>query len=115
MKPAQPAKLLEIYLSERDQFEGKPAYEAVLEACRVQGAAGATVFRADEGYGASTEIHQHHLMRSDRPIIVHIVDSADKIEQLRSSLEPMIDTAVLIVSDVTVHRVDRQSGAKSAE
>jgi len=69
MQPYQPAKLLRLLITERDRYQGKPLYEAVIEKCREMKIAGATVFRGLEGYGDTAEIHRSHVLRHDLPII----------------------------------------------
>src|SRR6476660_6575354 len=84
-----PAKLLRLHFSEHDRYEGKALYEAVVQKCREMSIAGATVFRGLEGYGESTEIHRHHLLVHDQPIVVTIIDSEENIQRLLPVLEGM--------------------------
>lgn len=109
MEATQPAKLLRIHFAEHDKYEGQSLYEAVVQKCRDMSIAGATVFRGLEGYGESAEIHRAHLITHDQPIVVTIIDSAEKIGQLLPVLEEMIDTGVMALSDVEVLRVRRTS------
>src|SRR6266566_1582848 len=81
MQPSHPAKLLRVHFSERDKSQGRPLYEALLEKCRELSIAGATVFRGLEGYGESTEIHRHHLVHHDQPIVVTIIESEENIRR----------------------------------
>ena len=106
MQP-NPAKLLRVHLSERDKFEGQKLYEAIVQKCRELSIAGATVFRGLEGYGESAEIHRHHLLTSDQPIVVMIVDSAENIRRVLPAIEAMMETALIAVSDVEVRRYGR--------
>jgi uncharacterized protein len=106
MRPAQPARLLRIHLSERDRFDGKPLFEAIVERCRKLGIAGATVLRGIEGYGESAGLHQSG---DERPLLITIVDEAANIERLLPEIEPMLDTAVMALSEVRAVRIE--SGA----
>lgn len=45
--------LMRIHLGERDNYHGKPLYRAITELLRERHYAGATVFRAIMGFGAS--------------------------------------------------------------
>src|SRR6266853_2000870 len=87
MQPSRPAKLLRLHFSERDKYQGKPLYEAIIEKCRQLSIAGATVFRGLEGYGESAEIHRHHLVTHDQPIVVTIIDSEENIRLLLPIVE----------------------------
>src|SRR5262249_51841074 len=75
MQNSHPAKLLQLHFSESDKYQGRSLYEAIMEKCRELSIAGATVFRGLEGYGESAEIHRHHLIGHDQPIVVTIIDS----------------------------------------
>jgi hypothetical protein len=105
VEPARPAKLLRLHFSERDKYEGKPLYEAIVEKCRELTIAGATVFRGLEGYGESAEIHRSHLIGHDLPIAVTIVDSGENIQRLLPVLEEMMDRGLIAISDVEVRRI----------
>lgn len=107
MRSSEPAKLLRIHMSENDQHEGQPLYEAVVAKCRELGIAGATVFRGVEGFGESGEIHKAHLTHSDRPIEIAIVDRAENVAALMQAIEPMMGTGLMVISDVACIRLQR--------
>ena len=107
MQSSQPAKMLRLHFSENDKWEGKPLYEAIVQKCREFHIAGATVFRGLEGYGESAEIHRAHLLVHDQPIIVAVVDSAENIQRLIGTVEPMMDTGLIAISDVEVRRITK--------
>jgi PII-like signaling protein len=107
----RPAKLLRLHFSEEDRYKGVPLYEAVVQACRSLGIAGATVFRGMEGYGESTEIHRRRIIAHDEPIVVTIVESAENIERLMPEIEKMVDTGMIAISDVEMIRIEGQSGS----
>ena len=114
MQARHPAKLLRIHFSERDKYEGKRLYEAVVQKCRDLSIAGATVFRGLEGYGESAEIHRHHLVTHDQPIVVTIIDSEENIRRLLPVVEEMVDTGLIAMSDVEAARIAKNTaGPKS--
>lgn len=100
-------KLLRLHISEHDRWQGKPLYEAVVARCREMGIAGATVLRGLEGYGDASEIHRHHLLGHDQPILVIIADTPQNIDRLVPVLESMMDTGLIAVSEVEMIRVAR--------
>jgi PII-like signaling protein len=108
---SSPAQLLRIHISEGDTHQGKPLYEAIVAKCREMGIAGATVFRGLEGYGESAEMHKAHLGRNDRPIVITIVDSAERLAALAPVVEAMIDTGMTATSDVQIVRVQKKKAA----
>lgn len=107
MRTAKKAKLLRLLFGESDQYGGKPLYEAIVERCRALKIAGVTVLRGLEGYGETAEIHRHHLMKKDQPIIVSIVDSEENLARLIPELEEMMDTGMIATSDVEYIRIEK--------
>lgn len=102
---AQPGKILRVHVSELDRYQGQPLFEAIVARCRELKIAGATVFRALEGYGESAELHRAHLGRHDQPIVIVIVDTEDNLDRLVPKIEEMLDTGVLAISEVEMIRV----------
>lgn len=114
MKLQGKAKMLRIHFGEDDKWQSKPLYEAIVMKCRELDIAGATVFRGIEGYGASTLVRKRHLLfSSDRPIMVSVVDTEEKIRQLIPQLEEMVDEGLIALSDVEVIRYVHQDGVRS--
>jgi uncharacterized protein len=109
--PAQPARILQIHIVASDRHEGESLHEAIVARCRELGIAGATVFQGVEGYGESAELHRTHLVRSDPPIVVTIVDTPENLARLVPVVEAMMDTGVIAQSDVEMVRVQTGSGA----
>jgi PII-like signaling protein len=95
--------LLRVFIGEADRHEGLPLYEWLVRRAREKGLAGATVLRGLQGYGAHSRLHTAKILRlsSDLPIVVEIVDTADKIE----AFLPEIDAAVA-EGMATVEKVD---------
>lgn len=100
-----PAELLEIASSEKDLWEGKPLYQAIVTQCRALGIAGATVLQGLEGYGETAAIHRPHLLRHDLPITILVVDSAEKVKALAEVVERMMDKGMMTISSVVAERV----------
>jgi uncharacterized protein len=115
MKLKGKAKMLRIHFGEDDKWNNKPLYEAIVMKCRELDIAGATVFRGIEGYGASSLIHKEHLFRlsSDRPIMVSVIDTDEKIRFLLPALEEMVDEGLIAMSEVEVIRYVHQDGMRS--
>jgi PII-like signaling protein len=107
MRTVKKAKLLRLHVGENDRYNGKPLYEAIVTRCREMKMAGATVFRGLEGYGETAEIHRHHVIRKDQPIVVTIVDTPENVERLIPVLEEMMDTGMIATSDVDYMRIEK--------
>ena len=107
MRTVKNAKLLRLHFGESDRYNGKPLYEAIVNRCKELKIAGATVFRGLEGYGETAEIHRHHLIRKDQPIVVTIVDSPENLGRLIPEVEEMMDTGMIATSDVEYMRIEK--------
>jgi PII-like signaling protein len=103
MKLEGKAKMLRIHFGEDDKWQNKPLYEAIVMKCRELDIAGATVFRGIEGYGASTLIHKRHLLfSSDRPIMITVIDTEEKVGKLIPILDEMLHEGLIAISEVEV-------------
>jgi PII-like signaling protein len=111
MRTVKKAKMLRLHFGESDQHKGKPLYVAIVDRCKELKIAGATVLRGLEGYGESAEIHRHHMIRKDQPIVVTIVDTAENLERLIPEVEEMMDTGMIATSDVDYMRIEKPPAA----
>jgi PII-like signaling protein len=96
-------KLLRIFIGESDTWHGRPLYEAIVHRVREQGLAGATVIRGIEGFGADSRLHTSRILRlsEDLPLLIEIVDTPERIEQVLPLLDEMIGEGM-----VTLERVE---------
>jgi hypothetical protein len=97
-------QLLRIFVGEADRWEGKPLYEAVVEAARRQGLAGATVWKGFMGFGAHSRMHTAKILRlsEDLPIVIEIVDSAEKIRAFLPALDTMVTEGLVTLERAEV-------------
>jgi uncharacterized protein len=109
MRAPTPSKILRLHFSERDRYQGKPLYEAIVHKCHDMNVAGATVIKGLEGYGETGEMHRHHVTASDQPVIVIIVDSEEKLRTCIPVFEQMMTTGVMAMSDADMIRVQREA------
>ena len=105
----RPGKILRVHISETDRFAGKPLYEAIVERCRELKIAGATVFLGLEGYGETAAIHKAHIVKSDRPVVITIVDAHERIEALIPVVAGMLETGLIASSEVEMIRVEKDA------
>lgn len=89
--------LMRIFIGESDRVEsgrhkGKPLYEGLLLTLRERGFAGATVQRGIAGFGASAKLHTDRVLRlsMDLPVIVEVVETEEKIQELLPELDSLI-------------------------
>ena len=104
MKLPSEASLLRVFIGESDKRGGRPLYEAIVEAARKRGLAGATVLRGFIGYGANSRIHTSKILRlsEDLPIVVEIVDEEEKLEDFIPELDGMVDEGLVTIEKVRV-------------
>ena len=97
MKIEGDGKLLRVFVGENDRWEGKPLYEAIVNLAKEKGLAGATVLRGIEGFGASSRIHTTRILRlaEDLPVVVEIVDKAERIESILPALDEMVTEGLI--------------------
>jgi PII-like signaling protein len=111
-----PARLLRVYLGEADRWHDAPLYDAIVKKLLMMDIAGATVYRGILGYGAKG--HQHkatffHPTR-DLPIMVSVIDTAEKISAAAEVIEGMLEDGLIVTSDADIVRLVRGSKAKEA-
>lgn len=110
---------LRIYIGESDRYEKQPLYEWIITQAKAKGLAGATVLRGLMGFGANTRvIHTFKIERlsEDLPIIIELVDAADKIETFLSFVEQHIHSGLLATMEkveVRFYRWDQSSAPKT--
>lgn len=104
MKIEGEGQLLRIFVGESDRHEGRPLYEAIVHAARAAGCAGATVLRGLLGYGAHSLVHTAKILRlsSDLPIVIEIVDEAERIQALRPQLDAMVREGLITLEKVHI-------------
>src|SRR5262245_20113009 len=101
MKTEGEANLLRIFVNESDRYDGRPLYEVIIRAAKEQGLAGATALRGIEGYGISGRVHSVKVLHlsEDVPIVVEILDSAEKI----TAFLPVLDK-IVVEGAVTIEK-----------
>ena len=100
------AVLLRIFIGESDEFQGRPLHEALVLKAREMGLAGATVLRGPMGFGRSSRLHTAKILRlsEDLPVVIELVDSEAKIEQLIAATADMLGSSLVTTEKVNVVR-----------
>ena len=105
MQLPQEGSLLRIFIGEADKHEGKPLYEWIVLKAREHELAGATVLRGMMGFGANTrQIHTFRFdtLSEDMPIVIEIVDVADKLEKFLEAIESHIQAGLVTIEKAQV-------------
>ena len=96
---------LRLYIGANDTYDGEPLVDVLVRRARETGMAGATALRGVSGFGEAAHIHRIDLVLShDLPIVVELIDSADKIDAFLPLAQAMIGTGLVTREKVTVLR-----------
>src|SRR5438876_11390591 len=104
MKIEGEARRLRVYIDEDDRWHGKPLFAAIVERCRAEGIAGATVLRGIEGYGAHSRIHTARILQlaEQLPVVIDIIDRPERIDGLIPILDEMVTEGLITVETIQV-------------
>ncbi len=108
--------LLRVHLGEDDRWHGKPLYEAIVLKARELHLAGATVLRGPMGFGASSRLHTTKILRlsEDLPMVIEIVDRQEKIDELMTHIDEMVQEGLVTLENVRVIRYRGGTESKNA-
>ena len=102
--PFRQGKRIRVFIGESQEWRGRPLYQVIIAELQRHGARGATVLRGIEGFGP------HHLLSTERlpdisenlPLIVEIVESNEKVEELLILLDTLVEQGMITVSPVEI-------------
>jgi PII-like signaling protein len=96
--------LMRIHIGESDKWHGKSLHEAIVEMLRKEGFSGATVLRGVAGFGGSSVYHTDKILRmsQDLPIVLEVIDAAERIEKILPRLDEMVDGGLITLEKVRV-------------
>jgi len=96
--------LMRIHIGESDKWHSKPLHEAITELLRREGFSGVTVLRGVAGFGSSSVYHTDKLLRmsQDLPIVVEVVETAERIEGILPKMDEMVDGGLITLEKVRV-------------
>jgi PII-like signaling protein len=91
-------------VGESDKWHGKSLHEGIVEILRKESFSGATVLRGVGGFGGSSVYHNDKLLRmsQDLPIILEVIDTAERIEQILPRLDEMVEGGLITLEKVRV-------------
>ena len=107
MSLSGPAQRLMIIVDEDHTWHHKPLCTEIIKRAHAAGLAGASAFRGIEGFGASSRVHTSRILSllGNLPVMVVIVDTAEKIEAFLPQLDELAIRGVVTVEDVEVRRL----------
>jgi uncharacterized protein len=99
------AVLLRVFVGEDKRHGERPLYEAIALKAREMHLLGATVLHGRLGFGRSTRLHTiRALMSEDLPLVIEIVDKAERIEAFMPILTGMPGIALITREPVEMVR-----------
>ena len=83
MLPKSAAKKVTIYLNQDTRTHMEPLWSAILRFLKHKHVAGATMFRADAGFGSHDQLHnpQSEYTAEHRPVRIEFVDLPGRVDQ----------------------------------
>src|ERR1700676_692068 len=98
------AKKVTIYVNEDTRYQLGPLYEAILTFLMHKGVSGATASRAMAGFGAHQLLHttKIEVLSEHLPIRIEFIDTAEKVDEILSTLYDMVTDGVIEVQDTVV-------------
>ena len=109
-------QLLRIFIRDDDVWHGKPLKDAIVELLLRANVAGASVFRAVEGFGSHREIHAQRVwaFHLAMPVLIEVVDSEEAIAAVLPRLEEMVAEGMLTLERVSFRRYQSTPSKSSA-
>jgi PII-like signaling protein len=100
------ASRLTVVVGETLQHHHRPVYTEIVHRAHKLGVAGATVLRGHEGFGSSQRLHVGKLtsLAEDVPVVVIIVDTRPKIDELVAALADLPDRGITTIDEIEVYR-----------
>jgi PII-like signaling protein len=116
MQLSENGQLVRVFIGESDTWHGEPLFRAIVLKAKELGLAGATVIHGAMGFGANSRIHTTKLLElsTDLPIVVEIVDAAEKVQSLLPFLDEAVGEGMITIEAVKVLRY-RHNPAKARQ
>ena len=104
MLPKGPAKKVTIYLNQDTRANLDTLWSAILAFLRHKHVAGATLVRADAGFGSHEEFSnpQSEYVAQHTGVRIEFIDTPQRVDELLPTLYDMVTDGLIAVQDVTV-------------
>lgn len=118
MLPRGRAKKVTIYLNRDTRTRMEPSWSAILGFLRYKHVAGATLFRADAGFGTHEQLHnpQSEYIAQHSPVRIEFIDTPERVDELLPTLYDMVIDGLITLQELTVVKsVSKDSQPKQLE
>ena len=114
LKPG-PAKKVNIYVGEDQQFHAHALYTAILDYLFSHGVSDAQAIRGIAGFGADHKMHTARILdlTVNLPVKIEFIESAEKVDEILPKLHDMVGTGLIELQDTLVIKADHQAGTGS--
>lgn len=104
MLPKGEARKVTIYLNQDTRAHVEPLWSAILEFLRHKHVSGATLFRADAGFGSHEQFHnpQSEYIAEHNGVRLEFIDTPQRVDELLPTLYEMVTDGLITVQDLTV-------------
>lgn len=104
MLPRGQARKVTIYLNEDTRTHVEPLWSAILSFLRHKHVSGATLLRADTGFGSHEQLHDSRSEYAGQhcPVRIEFIETAARVDELLPTLYEMVTDGLITVQDVTV-------------
>lgn len=104
MLPKGSAKKVTIYLNQDTRTHIEPLWSSVLAFLRHKHVAGATLLRADAGFGSHEQFHdpRSEYMAEHSPVRIEFIETPQRVDELLPTLYEMVTDGLITVQDLTV-------------
>jgi PII-like signaling protein len=104
MLPRGPAKKVTIYLNEDTRTHVEPLWSAILSFLRHKHVSGATLLRADTGFGSHEQLHDSRSEYAGQhcPVRIEFIETAERVDELLPTLYEMVTDGLITAQDVTI-------------
>jgi uncharacterized protein len=121
MLPKGEAKKVTIYLNQDTRTHMEPLWSTILGFLRHKHVPGATLFRADAGFGTHQQFHapESEYIAEHAGVRIEFVDTLQRVDELLPTIYEMVTDGLITVQDVTVVKSiakdtkERQPGPES--
>lgn len=104
MLPKGNARKVIIYLNQDTRAHVEPLWSTILSFLRHKHVAGATLLRADVGFGSHEQFHdpRSEYAGEHLPVRLEFVETIERVDELLPSLYEMVTDGLITVQDVVV-------------
>jgi PII-like signaling protein len=104
MLPRGSARKVTIYLNQDTRAHVEPLWSTILSFLRHKRVAGATLLRADMGFGSHEQFHNTHSEYAGEhlPVRIEFIETLERVDELLPNIYEMVTDGLVTVQDVTV-------------